>query len=186
MATGYHYIFVICAASYFSKDKYRPFWQQIFERWAARGIKMGVRVYDEAHNYKSKADLIVARAWYFCTDLLMSGTVAHYQREMNADYEAQCTVKMAMDNGWTVKPKLYFVNGDWNVAYKRILLDVVQKELAISQGEGVAPKMMVSCKNIKQIEEILSMGVFEKGAGDIFNVISIHTEKPGVRPKING
>lgn len=186
MAPGYHYIFVICAASYFSKDKYRPFWEQIFERWQSRGVKMGVRVYDESHNYKSKAELIVARAWYFCTDLLMSGTVARYQREMGAEYEAQCTVKTAMENGWTVKPKLYFVNGDWNIAFKRILLDVVEKELVLSRGEGVAPKMMVSCKNIKQIDEILSMPVFEKGAGDVFNVISIHSEKPGIRPRING
>lgn len=183
---GYHYVFVICAPSYFSPKKYLPYWGTLFDHWTERGIRMGVRVYDEAHNYKTKSDLIVGRAWYFCTDLLMSGTPAPYQLEMEAEYDAQCSVKKAMERGWTVQPKLYFVKGNWNQSFRSIILDMVQRELQLSMSEGVAPRMMVSCKKISQIEDILDMKVFKEGAGEVFNVISIHSEKPDQKPRVNG
>lgn len=89
---GYHYIITVCKPSYFGEQKYYPFWGEIFREWYRKGFALGVRAYDEAHNYKSKSELIVGGAAFFHAEVLMSGTPADYQSNLETKHKATCTV----------------------------------------------------------------------------------------------
>lgn len=183
---GYHYIITVCKPSYFGEKKYYPFWGRIFRAWYQRGFAMGVRAYDEAHNYKSKADLIVGGAAFFHADVLMSGTPAEYQTQMDTEHKALCSVQNSMAHGWTVCPKLYFVKAIWNDSKVAIIRDMIMIEAKLSKDEGIAPRMMVCCKNIAEVWEIANLPLFSQGLGEYINVITIHSETKGMTPLVNG
>lgn len=91
-----------------------------------------------------------------------------------------------MKHGWTVCPNLFFVKADWEASNKQVVMNLIQREAKISASEAIPPRMMVCCKSITEVWELVNNPTFLKGLGEFWNVVTIHSERGEMTPMVNG
>ena len=185
-----HAIFIICSESLLGVDSSLPGkpsrwhkWLSRFKKWQEEdGFTFGWAVYDEAHNYETQRDTIVAdekSAAQFFKVMLLSGTPSAFQRELSSKFKdnvCSCSPREAMENGWICKPTLNIVQGGQE-SWARAIVAVLNREIAICQREVFKPRIMVNCSGIDDIKQLSGLSFFKENAGKKFHFVSLHSLK---------
>jgi len=111
-----HIIVVACDESLWGGGLDSIFRQAKFKNILKNNISYGREnltiVYDEAHNYQSKKDVIDDFKNYFYTTVLMSGTPAEYQRDIHKNWPSvSYSIKDALNDNIICKPTLNVIRG---------------------------------------------------------------------------
>lgn len=186
-----HVIFVICSESLFGLDpainnaKVSRFtgWLRNFKEWQKQGYMLGFAAFDEAHNYENSKDYIInteESVDNFFKVMLLSGTPSAFQKDLTNLHHrnvCDCEPKVAIENGWIVKPTLNIVKGCAETTWARAIVAVLNKEIEICSNEVFKPRIMINCSGIDEIKKLRDLAYFKENAGKKFHFISLHSIK---------
>lgn len=188
-----HAIFVFCDASLWGngdkkdeKDNLVRWstWLSHFTKWSSEenGFKLGSIFFDEAHNYDRNQDKIMKLSSMFQLTMLASGTPSAFQREVSKSKEwkkntCECSPAEAMDKQMICKPSLNLITGDASVDFPNAILVALKREIDLCRDEVFAPRMLVNCSGIDQINSILKCDAIRGKIEHDFHVITIHSAK---------
>lgn len=187
---GNHIIFVICDESLFGKDKkenlefprYRD-WLKNFNKWTNEGYRFCWAIFDEAHNYEESQNYIVNDEGKsidnFFKVMLLSGTPSAFQKDLTRNYPTavcSCPPKVAINNKWIVKPTLNIVQGSES-CWARAIFAILHREINICKNEVFIPRIMLNCKGIDEIKQLLDLPEITSRLGKEFHLITLHSNK---------